>query len=143
MDSQYTVLKCSDKKCQEKIDIWPVKPQMNVQSEKPAMKSSNKKSIGLNKNCKATVSSKKQRKCEYDDFQSQSAKCSDKNCQENKRPKKSRSHMQSVTKNTDVQLPKPTVPYAYSRLCKDRNCQSARCYKCPVRPMYSYDKNYQ
>ena len=41
--------------------MWPVKPQMNVQSKKLAMKSSNKKSNGLNKNCNATVSCKKQK----------------------------------------------------------------------------------
>ena len=70
LDSQSTVLKCSDKKCQENenIDMWPVKPQMDVLSEKPAMKLSNKKSIGLNKNSNATVSSRKQKKCEYDDL---------------------------------------------------------------------------
>ena len=87
------------------------------------MKSNNKTSIGLNKNCKATVSCKKQKKCEYDDFQSQSAKCSGTNCQE-----KESGIMQPVTKKSVVWLPKPGI----RRLCKDKNCQSARCYKSPV-----------
>ena len=44
----------------------------------------------------------------------------DKNCQADKN-----SVMWSVTKeeNIDVWLPKPT------RLCRDKNCQSTRCYK--------------
>ena len=37
------------------------------------------------KNCKATVYCKKQKKCEYDNFQSQSVKCYDKNCQVNEK----------------------------------------------------------
>ena len=45
--------------------MQPLKPQMDVQSKKPAMKPSNKKSIGLNKNCEATVGCKKQKKCKY------------------------------------------------------------------------------
>ena len=49
-----------DKNCQaeKSIIIWPVKPQMDMWSERPAMKSNYKKSFGLNKNCKATT-------CEY------------------------------------------------------------------------------
>ena len=54
----------------------------------------------------------------------------DKNCQADKN-----SVMQSVTKeeNTDVWLPKP------ARLCRDKNCQSMRCYKnmSPRRPIQS------
>ena len=60
--------------------MWPVKPQMDMQSEKTAMKS-----IGLNKNCKATVKYKKQ--CAYTDSKSQSSKNPDKSCQETKIPK--------------------------------------------------------
>ena len=90
--------------------MWPKKPQMDVWSEKPAMKPSNKKSIGLNQNWKATMSHNKQKKCEYDDFKSQSLGCYDKNCQEN-------NVMQSVTKETDMWLPKP----ASRRLCSDKN----------------------
>ena len=53
--------------------------------------------------------------------------CSDKNCQEN-------INMQSGTNTDDVQLTKPV------RLCKDKTWQSTRCYKCPVRPMYKYER---
>ena len=53
----------------------------------------------------------------------------DKTCQEIKRPKKSRNHMQSVTKNTDVQLSKPAVPYEYRRKCKEKNCQDTKSHK--------------
>ena len=49
----------------------------------------------------------------------------DRNCQENKRPKKPRSHMKSVTNTDNMQLPKPVT----RRLCKDRYCQSTRCFK--------------
>ena len=110
--------------------MWPVKPQMDMWSVKPAMKSNYKKSIGLNKNGKATT-------CEYNDSKSQSpAKymCSDKNCQEIKRPRKPRNVMWSVTKETDMQLPR------LARLCSDKNCQSTRCYRSPRRPLYSCDK---
>ena len=121
-------LKCSDKKCQENenIDMLPVKPKKDVQLKKPAMKL-----IGLakDKNCHATMSHKKQNKCEYKESKSQSAvkyACSDKNCQENREP---RSDMWSVTNTDNVWLPKPAVPYGYSRLCKKKDCQSTRCYK--------------
>ena len=43
---------CSDKKCQENTNRWPVNPQMDVQLKKPA-----KKSIGLSKekNCQTKI----------------------------------------------------------------------------------------
>ena len=66
--------------------------------------------------------------CKYDDSKSQSTvkKCSDKICQTSViRPKKPKSHMQSMTNTTDMQLPKPAI----RRLCNDKNCQSTRCYK--------------
>ena len=55
----------------------------------------------------------------------------DKNCQADKNDV-----MQSVTKeeeNTNMQLPKP------ARLCRDKNCQSTRCYRnmSPRRPIHS------
>ena len=69
-----------NKNCQaEKSIMQPVKPQMDTWSEKPVMKS-----IGLNKNCKATVNYKKKNKCEYTDSKSQSSRNPDKNCQEKK-----------------------------------------------------------
>ena len=101
--------------------MWSVKPQMDVQSKKPAMKSSSNKELnGLVKdnNCQATMSHKKQKKCEYNDSKSQSFQCSDKNCQEN-------INMQSVTNTNAMHLPKPVI----RRLCKDKTCQSTRCYK--------------
>ena len=59
----------------------------------------------------------------------------DKNCQAQniRRPMKAKNVMQSVTKeeNIEVWLPKP------ARLCRDKNCQSTRCYKnmSPRRPI--------
>ena len=77
-------------------------------------------------------------KSEYDDFQSQSIVSSDKNCQDNKSV-----IMQPVKPQLDMQLPK----LAITGLCRDKSCQSPRCYnykkKSPVRPMYGYDKNCQ
>ena len=114
--------KQKNKKCQAESIRGPVKPKKDMQSEKPAMKSRYKKSIGSNKNCKATI-------CENSDSKSQDSRSYDKNCQDDKN-----SFMWSVTKeeNTDVQLPKP------ARLFSDKNCQSTRCYKnmSPRRPMY-------
>ena len=72
----------------------------------------------------------KQKRCEYDDFKSQSSRYCDKNCQE-----KENTVMWSVTKEMDIQLAKPAI----RRLCSDKNCQSTRCYQ-KRRPMYSYDK---
>ena len=78
----------------------------------------------------------------------------DKNCQINRRPLKSKMYadkkcqaetfdIQPMKPQMDIWLPKP----ALRRLCKDKNCQSTRCYsskkKSPVRPMYNYDKNCQ
>ena len=106
----------------------------DVQLPKPVMKSSNKKLIGSAKDrsCQATISYKKQKKCKYNDSKSQSTVkvCSIKNCPE-----------------MNVQLPKPTVPYEYRILCKDKNCQSTRFYnfkkKSPMEPIHNYDKNCQ
>ena len=88
--------------------MWPKKPATDVQSERSAML------IQHNKVKKSNIN-KKEEKFLY----------SDKNCQEIKRPKKTNSVMQSVTKeeNIDVWLPKT------ARLCRDKNCQSTRCYK--------------
>ena len=141
----------ADKQCQI-TNMQPVKHKKDVQLKKPARKLIR---LTKDKNCQATMSHKKQKKCEYKDSKSQLAVkyvCSGKNCQENIMPKKPRSHMQSVTNNTDVWLPKQAI----RRLCKDKNwqstrcytkydktCQSTRCYKSPVRPVYKYDKNCQ
>ena len=60
----------------------------------------------------------------------------DKNCQGNQNI-----NMWPVKPEMDMWLPKPAI----TRLCSDKNCQSTRCFKkrCPVRPMYVYDKNCQ
>ena len=124
-----------DKNCQcEKSVMCPVKPAKQS--------SFKKKHIPLykDKNHKATISYKKQKKCEYTDSKSQVSRSSDKDCQEKKN-----SVMQSVT-NADMWLPKP-VPNEYRRMCSDKNCQSTRCYstkkKSPVKLMNKYDKNCQ
>ena len=96
----------------ENVHMWPKKPATDVRL---------KKHMPLQKEKK------------YDFSRSQPTKedkliCSDKNCQETKRPKKVKSVMWSVTKeeNTeDMQFTKP----ANRRLCRDKNCQSTRCYK--------------
>ena len=68
-----------------------------------------------NKNCKAII-------CENSGYKSQVPRSYDKNCQTDKN-----SVMQSVTKeeNTDVQVPKPAI----KSICRDKNCQSTRCYR--------------
>ena len=108
----------SDKKCQDNksVNMWPVKSPVHMWS---VTRSGNKKSIGSakNKNCQDTT-------CECNDSKSQSSRCSDKNCQENENI-----NMQSMTNTDNIWLPKPAVPYLYSRMCKDKDCQSTRCYK--------------
>ena len=95
------------------VHMQPKKPATDVQSERSAML------IHHNKIKKSNIKDKEE-KFLY----------SDKNCQANKNDV-----MQSVTKeeNTDVQLPKP------ARLCRDKNCQSTRCYTqmSPGRPIQS------
>ena len=113
--------KWRNKNCQAvNVNMWPVKPQMDVQL---------RKHIPLYKD----------KKYEYNDFKSQCTKedkllCYDKNCQEIKRSRKPGNVMQSVTKEMHMQSAKPEI----RRLCSDKNCQSTRCYKnmSPRRPMY-------
>ena len=111
------------RKVKKSVVMWPVKPKEDMQLKKPAAKDKscqvtihNKKQVPKDNSCKSTRIYKK-------------SKCSDKNCQEN-------SVMWSVTKETDMQLPK------LARLCSDKNCQSTRCYQ-KRRPIYSCDKNCQ
>ena len=94
--------------------------------------------VDKDKNCQAKIYYTKQKKCKNIDSKSQIARNYDKNCQENKN-----NVMQSVTNKDYVQFTKPAVPYEYRGLCKDKNCQSTRCYKSPVIPVYKYDKNFQ
>ena len=112
--------KQKNKNCQAKnVNMWPLKPQTDMRLEK---------NIPLHK----------EKKYEYDEFRSQSTKEDkllyyDKKCQETKRSKKPKSVMQSVT-NTEDRWP---AKHEIRRLCKDKNCQSTRCYKnmSPRRPM--------
>ena len=100
-----------------------------------------------NKNCQAesnkgSAKPKKDMQPETPAIHSRNKKLmySDKNCEETKKPKKPKSVMQSVTKeeNTeDVQLPKP------EGLCRDKNCQSTRCYKHISSRRPKCDKNCQ
>ena len=100
--------------------MW-LKKQAKLQS---SYKKRESKYTYEDKNCQDTM-------CEYDDSKSQSTmkKCSDKNCQENEniemRPKKTKSHMQSMTNADDMQLPKPAI----RRLCNDKTWKSTKCYK--------------
>ena len=48
----------------------------------------------------------------------------DRNCQSTQYD-----HMQTAMKSSNMQLPKPAVPYKYTRLCSNKNCQSTRCFK--------------
>ena len=118
---------CSDKKCQEKIVMQPVKPKNDMRLKKPAAK---------DKNCQVTMHNKKQVPLSKDNSCKSTGiyrkpMCSDKNCQE-----KENNVMRSVTRETDMRLSKP----ASRRLCDDNNYQSTRCYslkeKSPRRPMY-------
>ena len=129
----------SDKNCQEPNLMQPVKPPIYMQS---VTRSSNKKLVGSesDKNCQATICYKKQRKSEYDEFQSQSSMCSDRNCQEY-------INVQPVMPEMNVWLPKPVVLYQYRRQCNDKSCQSTRCYKkrnygknCPSDNSMCYNK---
>ena len=98
------------------VNMYPKNPAKDIQLRKPA---------ATGKNCKATI-------CENTNSKSQSTvKCvfSGKKCQEN-------NVMQSVTKKMNMWLPKPAVPYEYRRMYSDNNCQSTRCYRSPMRPMY-------
>ena len=72
----------------------------------------------------------------------------DKNCQEilnvQMRPKKPLSHMQSVTKTSIMWLPKPAMEISTYKLNQEsENCQSPKCFTCPVRPMCGDDRNCQ
>ena len=108
---------CSDKNCEDNkcVNMWPVKPDMHMQSMEPA----SFKKMCSGKNCQSTKSIKSV----YDYHKCQSTVCSDKNCQET-----NFIHVQplKLEKSSIMQLPKPAVPYKYKRLCSDKNCQSAK-----------------
>ena len=117
-----------DKNCQTNGIMQPVKPQMGVWSEKPTKQYSFKKKhtpLFKGNSCKSIRIHNK-------------SKYFDKYCQENEN-----NVMWSVTNTNDVWLLKAVVPYEYRSMHNDKNCQSTRCYKSPVRPVYKYDKNCQ
>ena len=82
LDSQSTLIQCSDKKCQENIIVQSVTKKMDVQLAKPAVLYTYRR-VSKAKNSQDTICDKKQKICEYDDSKSQFLKCSDKNCHEN------------------------------------------------------------
>ena len=145
-DKKYQATKCYkkvDKNCQITY-MWPVKPEMKIQSKEPAMQYSfKKKHIPLckDKNCESTRCYRKKSPVRpmYDN---------DKNCQEipnvKMRPKWPISHMQSVTKTSVMWLPKPAMEQSTYKLNQDsKKCQSPKCFKHPVRPMCCDDKKCQ
>ena len=132
---------CSDKNCQDtqNINMWPVKPLMDIWSKEPAVQSSFKKKhvpLCSDKNCQSTRCYKK----------SEYTKC-DKNCQYIQYicPKKPISNMQSVTKSSIPARKQPNHKICNS-VCK--NCQSTKqhCHdykKCEYTKCLCIDKNCQ
>ena len=110
-ECQTNVYRDGDKNCQETPNshMWPLKP---------ATKSSHMWSV---RRPEMLQSSNKQ--CIHEECPVKSV-CSDKKCQETQSI-----NMWPVKPSMDMWLSKPTVPYKYTRLCNDRNCQSTRCYK--------------
>ena len=121
------------KNCQDEENsiMWPVKPKKDMWSDELAMlmqhkvskKSTNrsskiKKLIGLanGKTCQATT-------CENTGSKSQLSTCSDRNSQE---------IMWAVMPEIDMW----SLKLAIRRFCKEKKCQSTRCYT-------KYDKNCQ
>ena len=110
---------CFDKNCQ--VNMWPVKPEMDVQSKEPQF-IFKKKHVPLcsDKNCQST-------KC-YRKKSPVRTRCSNaKNCQSTMWPNKPISNPAMEQSNPE-----------------DKNCQSTRCFKkkCPMRPVCN-DKNCQ
>ena len=145
---------CADKKCQatkcyKKVakncqitNMQQLKSEMDMQSKEPAMQSSFKKkhiSLCKDKNCQSTW-------CYGKKSPVRPVYSNDKNCQEipnvQMRPKKPLSLMQSVTKISVMWLPKPAMEQSTYKLNKDnKNCQSPKSSKYPVRPVCGDDKN--
>ena len=125
---------CSDN-CQENqnINMWPVKPAMNMQLPKPAIPYKYTR-LCSDKDCQFTRCYKKKDQVK--------SVCSGNNCLEiqniNMQPKKPISHMRSVTKTSFMYLSKPAIEQSTHKLNQDsKSCQSDRCVKkkCPVRPV--------
>ena len=124
-----------NKTCQtEKVICSQGSQQKDIQLDKPAVLIWHNmlKKQEDDKNCQFI----KNVKSKYDDLDSQSTvlKCSDKKCQATKYYKETDKNCQtsvmwSVTKKSDMQLPKPAVPYEYRRKCKDKYCQATMSHK--------------
>ena len=124
--------KCKKQKCQAQITVWSGKKSQETKLVRPEKPPIHMQSVTSSRNKKPKV------KLQEDD----------RNCQENRRPKKPSSHMRSVTNTDDIKLLKPVT----RRLCKDRCCQSTRCFKkatkglktrVPEKPRCGDDKNCQ
>ena len=101
--------------------MWSVTSSSNIESIEPEMlQSSNKQHVHGESPVKSVYS--------------------DKNYQEtqtiNMWPVKPKMNMWSMPRPAKLQskykkrwLPKPVVPYQYTRLCNDKNCQSTWCFK--------------
>ena len=100
-------LKMKTRTGQAESDMQPMKPKNNMWLNEPTMLIQHKilKKQGDDKNCQENINRRPRK----------SKMCSDKNCQEIKRPKKIRNVIWSVT-YTAVQLCKP------ARLCSNKNC---------------------
>ena len=123
---------CSDKNCQETKHMQPVKPAMDMQSIlRPAKLQSSYKKKDQVKFIQVSMK---------DDLKSQSLMCSDKHCQENQNI-----NMWSVKSQMDMQSKEPAMQSSFKKkhvpLCRDKNCQSTRCYK--KYEDTKYDKNFQ
>ena len=68
----------------------------------------------------------------YEEQKCQSTVCFNKKCHVNMWP---------VKQSMDMQLPKPALPYKYTRLCNNKSCQSTRC--CKKSEYTKCDKNCQ
>ena len=106
----------------ENVNMWPKKPATDVQL---------KKQIPLHKEKKNDFSRSQPTKGDK-------LICYDKNCQAEiiRRPRKPKSIMQSVTNTEDRWSAKLEI----KSICRDKNCESTRCYRSPRRPMFN--KNY-
>ena len=106
-----------------KSDMWPVKPAMEMQSNRPAIPIKDKKSKIVPQEDNKTCQSTKCIESKYDNFRSQSTVSSDKNCQEN-------INMWPIKPAMNMQSNRPAVPICNKMSKKqivqkvdDKNCQ--------------------
>ena len=112
---------CYDKNCQDTKFMQPVKPKMDIQSiprrAKLQSKCNKRDQVKLNE-----VSMNDNNNCQSPKFIKYV--CSDKTCQVDQCV-----NMWPMKLEMDMWLPKPAIPYKYTRLCNDKNCQAIRCYR--------------